>query len=89
MGAAPERTPTCCARGALDPAAAEYRAVLERDPANTQAMIGLAQIGAAKGDLPGALALAEALVRTAPGRRRAPCPARRHADGRRARSRGR
>jgi tetratricopeptide (TPR) repeat protein len=53
-------------RGALDPAAAEYRAVLERDPANTQALIGLAQIGAAKGDLPGALALAEALVRSAP-----------------------
>jgi tetratricopeptide (TPR) repeat protein len=43
------------ARGAFDQAITGYRAVLARDPAARDAMVGLAQVAAAQGDWPTAL----------------------------------
>jgi tetratricopeptide (TPR) repeat protein len=54
------------AQGLLAEAAADYLAVLDRDPAHTAALAGLSDVRARQGDLPAAIALAKTLVRVAP-----------------------
>jgi len=54
------------AHGQLAEAAAEFLVVLEREPACAPALAGLSGLRAQQGDLPAAIALAEALVRAAP-----------------------